>query len=340
MNEWLAKNLVCPRDHEALELSGDFLRCAQHQYPIVEGVPVMLLDDQEQTIGIARASIEAANNGRAHADQPKYYLETLGISGEERAALLEDSRNPTSVDPVVRFLIGATCGRLYDPLIGKIQSYPIPELRLPHGNGKLFLDIGCNWGRWSIAARRRGYVVVGIDPSLGAVLAARRVSAELKNDATFVVADARYLPFAKQSFDVVFSYSVIQHFSHDNVQKTLGEIARVLKTGGTSLIQMANLLGIRSQYQVANRRWRPASNFEVRYWRPTELLQTFEKFIGHSELSVDGYFGLGIQASDLSLLPRKYQLVVRASEFLRRLSRQAPWVGRFADSLYVKSVCE
>jgi cyclopropane fatty-acyl-phospholipid synthase-like methyltransferase len=42
------------------------------------------------------------------------------------------------------------------------------------GAGKLLLDIGCSWGRWSISAARNGWCVVGIDPSLGAIMAARR----------------------------------------------------------------------------------------------------------------------------------------------------------------------
>ena len=40
--------------------------------------------------------------------------------------------------------------------------------------GSRLLDLGSSWGRWSIAAARKGYSVVGLDPSLGAVLAARR----------------------------------------------------------------------------------------------------------------------------------------------------------------------
>ena len=48
------------------------------------------------------------------------------------------------------------------------------ELLLDLPRGPL-LDIGCSWGRWSLAAARKGYSVVGIDPSLGAVMAARRI---------------------------------------------------------------------------------------------------------------------------------------------------------------------
>ena len=39
--------------------------------------------------------------------------------------------------------------------------------------GTRLLDIGCSWGRWSLAAAARGYDAVGIDPSLGAIMAAR-----------------------------------------------------------------------------------------------------------------------------------------------------------------------
>jgi SAM-dependent methyltransferase len=300
----------------------------------------MLLDDEEQTIGIASASIKAARQGDKCISDRTYFVDTLGINEEEKAALLEDSRNRTDIDPVVKFLVGATCGRLYSPLIGNLHAYPIPELRLPKGQDQLFLDLGCNWGRWCIAAAQKGYRPVGIDPSLGAVLAARRVSHQLGLQAKFVVADARHLPFPERFFDIVFSYSVLQHFSLENVRYTLQEISRVLKSGGRSLIQMANSLGLRSQLNLAKRRWRGANGFEVRYWSAGELLGTFGQLIGPSTLSVDGYFGLGIQPGDRDMLPRKYQLIVRTSEGLRALSKRAPLIVRFADSLYVSSVRE
>jgi len=75
-------------------------------------------------------------------------------------------------------IIGATSGSSYKHLIGnpKLSEYPIPEISLPSASGALLLDLGCNWGRWSISAARNGYSVVGLDPSLGAVLAARRIA--------------------------------------------------------------------------------------------------------------------------------------------------------------------
>ena len=66
-------------------------------------------------------------------------------------------------------------------------------------------------GRWSIAAARKGFSVVGIDPSLGAVMAARRIAKELNLDIKYLVADGRFLPFRERQFKVAYSYSVLQH---------------------------------------------------------------------------------------------------------------------------------
>lgn len=100
---------------------------------------------------------------------------------------------------------------------------------------------------------------------------------------------------------------------------------------------MPNFLGIRCLFHQARRRFRAAKDFEVRYWTLSELRRTFEARIGKTTLSVDGYFGLGIQPSDVDILPLKYRSVIRCSEFLRKLSEIAPWMKYFADSIYVTS---
>lgn len=337
MDEWLVRNLVCPRDKKQLELVNGALVCASgHSYQVVDDIPVMLLDDVRQTIGVARASMKIASTPSSRGADT-YFLDSLGISEDEKRALTEDAKHPSSIDPVVKFIVGATSGFLYKPLIGRLDTYPIPELRLPSAHGELFLDVGCNWGRWCIAAARKGYTPVGIDPSIGAIMAARRVSAALGVKAMYVVADARYLPFSPECFDVVFSYSVLQHFSKDDARKTFAEIAGVLRKGGVSLIQMPNAYGLRSFQHQARRRFKEAQGFEVRYWRPSELKHAFESSIGNSSLFVDGYFGLGVQKNDIRLLPFKYRIIVRTSEILRKLSLKLRGMVYVADSVYVKS---
>jgi SAM-dependent methyltransferase len=314
----LAELLVCPRDGSALTDEGD-LACAEgHRYACPDGIPVLLRDDVAQTHAIIARSLREARE--PVPEEPDY-------AGD-------------GVDPSVSAAVSATCGTFYRHLVGRLPAYPIPELRLPAGDGKRFLEIGCHWGRWCVAAARKGYAAVGIDPSLEGVRAARKVARQLGVDAQFVVADGRHLPFRPESFDVAFSYSVLQHFERPDVLATLDEIRRVLVPGGTSYVQMPTAFGLRNLYVQARRRKfrEPAAQFDVRYWTPGELRRDFGERVGPSELEVDGFFSLNAQASDLALMPRRFRAAIRASDALRHLSGSVRPLTLAADSLYVRSI--
>jgi SAM-dependent methyltransferase/uncharacterized protein YbaR (Trm112 family) len=333
--------LVCPRDRLPLERRESLLVCPHgHDFPIVDEVPVLLADDCEQTIGVAEESIvEARRAARGEPRGDPLFVGTLGINAQEKAQLVADyASGQAHMDPVARFMIGATNGILYRNLIGKIDEYPIPELRLPVGNGKRLLDIGCNWGRWSIAASELEYRTVGLDPSLGAIMAAKRITRDLGLPVDFVVGDARFLPFADNTFDAVFSYSVLQHFSKGDVATCVSEIGRVLKPAGTSLIQMPNFLGMRCLFHQAKRLFRQPRGFEVRYWATDELRRVFSSAIGPTRLSVDCFFGIGLQPADARFMPPARRTLIRVSELLRKLSDRVPLLPAVADSLYVESV--
>jgi SAM-dependent methyltransferase len=310
---------VCPRDKGNLTQESGHLVCEQgHRYAVIEDIPILLVSDAKQT----------------HIEGDRALL--LAESGDV-AALPKIEVGAGEIDPFVKNSIGATNGGLYQHLVGNLKEYPIPRLRLPEGQGRTFLEVGCNWGRWCIAAARLGYRTVGIDPSLKSIRAAKRVAKQLGIDATYVVADGRYLPFRDQSFDQAFSYSVLQHLSRENTSSTLGEIRRILRVGGSSLIQMPNVFGVRCLYHQTRRGFREARDFEVRYWRPKDLRAAFTDNIGPSQLSVDGYFSLNVQPSDLHLLPARYRALVHASEALRSMSSAMPFLTKVADSLYVTS---
>ena len=310
--------LVCPREGGELRREAGGLVCGEgHRYPVTDGIPVLLLEDEPATHMACRVSLEDADS----------------------AAVSNTSAGTQSIDPVVQELVAATCGRLYRHLVGRLETYPIPELPLPPGEGELFLELGCNWGRWCVAAARRGYRVVGIDPSLKAIAAARRIAPGLGVDVTYLVADARHLPFADASFDVVFSYSVFQHFAKAEAVASFDEIGRVLRPGGLGKIQMANVFGSRSLWnQLRERRFRePRLLFDVRYWSPVELRAELSRRVGPTKLEVDGFFTLNAQLAGVGLLPRRYRLVVRASEALRGVSGRLPPLRYAADSLYAVS---
>lgn len=332
---WYLDHLVCPRDHQSLTLDGTTLRCASgHRYQTVDGVPVMLVEEASETIDITHASIRAALNPQSG---DPLQLATLSLSNDERAGIAALARETPSIDPVVSYLVAATNGLMYKHLIGRLDRYPIPPLPMPDGNGKRLLDVGCSWGRWTLAASERGYDAVGIDPSLGAVLAARRVAKSLERPVRFVVGDARQLPFGPATFDAVYSYSVLQHLSYDDAARAIGEIGRVMSPGGAAKVQMPTTAGVRCLYHQARRRFRDAVGFEVRYWTWRRLRDVFASGIGPTRFDVDCYFGIGLQAADAHLMTPALHAVVNASEWMKRAARVFPPLQRVADSVFVES---
>src|SRR4051812_17451862 len=109
---WLKERLVCPQDRFGLTFAADRVDCEQgHSYPIVEGVPVFLVGGIRQTHGEATKALEVAWSENA--------AERVGITELHEAG----------INPHVQQLVASTCGLLYRPLMGKLQRYPIPELR-------------------------------------------------------------------------------------------------------------------------------------------------------------------------------------------------------------------
>jgi len=308
-------DVVCPRDAAPLEPNGETLRCAHgHVYPHIDGIPVLVSEDVRPT-------------------QPGYWatLEEVQRARAEPAPAVEGP-----VDPYVARRIIGTHGNLYRHLATGLPRYPIPDFPLPPGNGARLLDIGCNWGRWSLAAAASGYDVIGIDPSFEAIVAAERIAKDFVRQPRYVVADARYLPLPNASVDVVFSFGVLQHLERADVERTVHEIARVLVPGGLSYVQMANSFGARSVVQLARRGFREAANFDVHYWKPGDLRRVFG-VIGRTRLSAAGFLTLNAQTADLDLLPLRFRGLVRVSDALTRLSRFVPLAG-VADSVYIESV--
>jgi len=316
--------LVCPRSKEPLTLKGNKLTSAcGNEYPIVDGIPILLLSDVPTTgSGGAELTFKQVQGKEPLLD---YSLRT------------PDPQGSLTVDPLVQEFVAAAGGNLYKRVRDRLVDYPIPEFPLEGREKQLLIDLGCHWGRWSLAAARKGFFVVGVDPSLEAVRAARRIAKQLDISAHFVVGDGRYLPFKDTVADVVFSFSVLQHFSRPDVKRALESIQRILKPNGLSLVQMPNCWSVLGLYHLIRRGFRDGRGFEVRYWSPSELKTVFDASIGKTDLYVDSFLSLNAQVSDLRLLPWFERVVVRASGLMVDLSNSIPRLQSLADSLYVKS---
>ena len=336
IDQTLLSLLACPVDGLPLHVEGDRLRTlAGRSYSVVEGIPVLLPPDaSKDTLDCIRAGRLALEGGR----NDPWYLEALGCSDEERKLIQTLASKPDEkVDPVVNCMVAATCGNLYKHLIGRLPDYPIPQFRLQNGGGRVLLDIGCNWGRWCVAAAREGFQPLGVDPQIGALLTASRVSRKLGVKPWFVCADARAMPLREHSIDVGFSYSVLQHFSHEDVRRVLKGLSRALKPGGDSLIQMPTKIGLKGWLHRLRQGFTPPQGFNVRYWSLADLKTMFGAEIGETKFSVDCFFGIGLQRADLSMMPQPFQAAIVSSEILRGVSQVLPPVTWLADSVYVHS---
>lgn len=92
------------------------------------------------------------------------------------------------------------------------------------GQNLRILDIGCGNGDNVCRLSKKGAEVIGIDLD---VAQAQKKYPALK----FLSMPAEKLEFADNNFDKIYAYDVLEHV--ENVDATLKEIFRVLKSGGT-----------------------------------------------------------------------------------------------------------
>ena len=97
--------------------------------------------------------------------------------------------------------------------------------------GKTVLDVGCGMGRFAEVATRWGARVVGIDLSVACEMAARNLA---ERDFVAMQADVFELPFAPESFDIIYSIGVLHHTP--NCENAFKSLPKYLKPGGTIAI--------------------------------------------------------------------------------------------------------
>jgi len=306
----LLRILACPEDHERLRYLDGGLVCEKgHRFNFEQGIPVLTEH--------ARRERTPSNMNACPAP----------ITGEP-------------VDSFVNDWVVNTNGNLYWRARGHLRRYPIPDWPFAAGEGKVLVDVGCSWGRWTVAAARAGYRPIGIDVHVDALAAGSRVCRQLNLEASFVCCDVARLPFQAASVDVLFSYSVLQHLDRSKVLNALSEFSRVLKPGGTCLFQLPNRFGVFSALRQARRGFREAASgtFEMRYWSRPEIRVAAER-AGLRGLSfrADGFFSQNPQLSDLDLLSPAGKLIVLASHAGRQAANHLSALGWIADSLWIEA---
>jgi SAM-dependent methyltransferase len=104
--------------------------------------------------------------------------------------------------------------------------------------GRRVLDVGCGAGTDLVRFAKGGALVSGVDLSASAIALARQNFAQQGLEADLRDADGEHLPYADDTFDLVFAHGVVQ-YTPDGAA-LIRECRRVLKPGGEAIFQVYN----------------------------------------------------------------------------------------------------
>jgi len=253
----------------------------------------------------------------------------------------EPENYKSKVPWTVQNQIAATNGVHYIDRIGKLNEYPIFELPVPKVSGdKLMLDIGCGWGRWLVAGANKGYIPIGVDIRLEFCETALKVTKELNKKAYTVVGDLENIPFKDNVFDLVWSFSVIQHTHYNRLINCLERINSILKKEGFTYLEFPNKNGLRNRQSVVKESEKEKDDYNswcVRYYTIKEYEEIFNKFLTNFSYNNHSFLGIGVLKEDLKYVSPKNKVLSLASLVLSATTHIIPMMKNYSDSLYFRA---
>ncbi|MFH1684316.1 MAG: class I SAM-dependent methyltransferase [Candidatus Margulisiibacteriota bacterium] len=236
-----------------------------------------------------------------------------------------------------------TWNKEFDP--GKLADYEVActsgALRLMHkylmgqidhfrkqGREPAVMDAGCGYARWVIYLNRKGIKCTGVDQDAKVVSQVREFDAGLPLE----IADLRELPFADNSFDLVYSFGVLEHLE-EGMADALAEIHRVLRPGGRVLITVPTVNWIKGATKLLRNARRNLSRGKYRHFRECryareEVLETLKNSnfsVVACDVSDDSGVGLW---EDFAFLrqPGIFKLNNFGRMVCRGLNAISPWI--------------
>ncbi len=151
--------------------------------------------------------------------------------------------------------------------------------------GKHVLEVGAGTGRDSLALAKRGAHVTTIDYSDESLRLMRGVAGE---ELDIVCGDALSLPFATNSFDIVFHQGLLEHFRQP--LDLLKENHRVLKGGGHLLVDVPQ----RWHYYTLMKHALMAANRWFAGWETEFSTRELASLMRRAGFEVNGEYGTNL----------------------------------------------
>ncbi len=328
MEQNLSNLIKCPNCSNELIFFKEEIICnsCEEKYPIIFDVPVLITKKKCESLGL------------------DYYTESFK---EKIIDLTLFKKNEFGIMALNEILV-YTNGILYEK-INKPTKYPIPDIPFERNQSdkNLLIDIGCGWGRWTISAAQKGYNAVGIDKNLIWLIFAKKMAEQLNiKNCNFICCDVLNLPIKDISFDKVYSFSFLQHFSEENLQIILNQIHKIIKPKGvfkTLMVNKYSLRGLYNEYKIKNSRIEMLqkgrieeriddNNFNVRYFSIKKINNMFK--LNFNLKNFQSYcFFTQAQKEDLSILIFKSKIYIIISLFLTSLFKFIPFSKYISDNL-------
>lgn len=177
------------------------------------------------------------------------------------------------------------------------------------------LEVGCGSAIDShLLAEEERLEIYGVDRSAESLEVAKRVSGYFSRAPAFLMGDAAHLSFRDETFDIVFSQGLIEHFR--DPLAPLREQARVLKSPGCLIVDVPQkyaglgLYSLRKHWKINRGAWEWGWETEYSYLE----LKKLGRSLGLTPIGVGGYAYDGL----FNFLANPH-LMIEKKAYLRRL---------------------